>query len=455
MKQRFVSIIILLLSVLHSAAQSMKTFDIFSYTAPSGFVLKDSKDKLFFQKTEGKNYCQLFLYPATSGQNDAEKDFTKTWDFFARNPSQKINDPETKEADSLNGWQTIFGAAKGVFNKQKFAIIVSTFTKKDITYYKAAVFTNEKYIPIAQEFFAGISAVKNKFVGNISPQPGQQNTNTSNTPTTGNSGITKSTTNFDDGWTSISTNDFVQVSKNETEVRLYYADATIDKHRPSNTNSFEGYYWDAIVKSAFNTGQPLLREKEQYSYGKEDIWEAAVTNKQTGKAGYLGMRLVFNNGACRPIVVIAPDKNSYYSLFGTDEDFTKMLYYNKFAVDQKDLAGKWKSFEASSIGYYSIYTGDYAGMATTSTNDEFVFNNNGTYQSTHTGTSTFNGSLAHGKSFYKGIYNVTDWHMTATNRGANDPGEFSCQFEAIKGGYMLRLVNKKFGGDAMTFFKSN
>lgn len=45
--------------------------------------------------------------------------------------------------------------------------------------------------------------------------------------------------------------------------------------------------------------------------------------------------------------------------------------------------------------------------------------------------------------------------MTATNRGANDPGEFSCQFEAIKGGYMLRLVNKKFGGDAMTFFKSN
>jgi hypothetical protein len=266
--------------------------------------------------------------------------------------------------------------------------------------------------------------------------------------------ITKSTTNFDDGYTSSITSNFVQVTKNEIEVRLYYVDAQIDRQRPSNTSTFESYYWDAIVKPGFNTAQPFVREKEQFSFGKEDIWEATVTNKVTGKAGYLGMRLVFNNGSCRPIVVIAPDRNTYNQLFGTDDDFLRMLGYNKFAVAQQDLIGKWKSFEASSIGYYSLYTGDYAGLATASTNDDFVFSSNGSYESTHSGTSTFKGSVSSGTSNYRGVFTVNDWNLTASNRGADDPGEFSCQFEALKGGFLLRLVNKKFSGQTMTLFKS-
>jgi hypothetical protein len=131
-----------------------------------------------------------------------------------------------------------------------------------------------------------------------------------------------------------------------------------------------------------------------------------------------------------------------------------MLGYNKFAVAQQDLIGKWKSFEASTVGYYSIYTGDYAGLATASTNDDFVFSSNGSYESTHSGTSTFKGSVSSGTSNYKGVFTVNDWSLTASNRGADDPGEFSCQFEALKGGFMLRLVNKKFSGQTMTLFKS-
>ena len=396
----------------------------------------------------------MFLYPATAGQNDVEKDFAKNWDYFARNPDQNVSDPETKEQDSLTGWQTIMGAARGNYNKQMFAVTLSTYTKGSVTYFCATVFTDKKYIPIAQAFIASVVPDENKITHKTNKTSAQEKT-TGAIQLTGTMGITKSTTNFNDGWISTITNDYVQVTKNAVEVRLYYVDAQIDRQRSANTNDFNPTYWDAIVKSAFNAGQTFVREKEQYSYGTEDIWEATVTNKKTGKTGYLGMRLVFNNGACRPIVVIAPDKNTYYSQFSTDADFMRMLNYNKFAVVQQDLIGKWKSFEASSIGYYSIYTGDYAGMATASTNDEFVFNSNGSYQSTHSGTSTFNGSVSHGKSNYKGVFKVNDWSLTASNREANDPGEFSCQFEAMKGGCMLRLVNKTFSGQTMTLFKSN
>ncbi len=452
MKQLSFSILVFLSLALQSVAQIVKKYDIFSYSAPIGFTLKEQKQRLVYEKRESKTFCQIHIWPAQQGSSDPEANFKTDWDFFAGNP-YKIGEPSEKEIEKQNDWDMVTGVGVAETEGIKFIISVSTFTQNDISWCAITQFNDEKYAAAIDKFLASIKPDVKKMVRKTIQTNGNQVSNTL-TQTTSSSVITKSTTTFDDGWTSIITNDFVKVSKNGTEVRLYYVDAKVDNKRPSNTSTFEPYYWDVIVKSAFNTDQPIVREKEQFSYGGADIWEASVTNKQTGKTGYLGMRLVFRNGACLPIVVIAPDKNSYNSLFGSDEDFTKMLNYNKFAVTQKDLAGKWKSFQASSIGYYSIYTGDYTGMATASTNDEFVFNNNGSYQSTHTGTSTFNGSLAHGKSIYKGIYNVTDWNMTATNRGANDPGEFSCQFEAVKGGYMLRLVNKKFTGETMYLFKS-
>lgn len=37
--------------------------------------------------------------------------------------------------------------------------------------------------------------------------------------------------------------------------------------------------------------------------------------------------------------------------------------------------------------------------------------------------------------------------LNLTKRLANDLGEFHCRFEAVRGGYALRLVDKKFTGN--------
>ncbi len=420
-----------------------KRYDILSFTIPAKFKLKEQKQRLVYEVKEGNSFCQLHIWPAQQGSSfDPQANFKTDWDYFAGN-QYKIGNPKEKQTEKQNGWDVVTGVGLAEVDRIKFIVSVSTFTQNDISWCAITQFNDEKYAAVIDTFLASIKADAKKMVRKNNETNSNRVSNTV-TQTASSSGITIATTNFDDGWTSTITNDYVQVIKNGTEVRLYYAD----------TKVIESYYWDAVVKLAYNTGELFIRKKEQYSYGKEDIWEATVTNKQTGKAGYLGMRLVFNNGGCRPIVVIAPDKKTYYSLFGNDEDFTKMFYYNKFAVAQKDLIGKWKSFDAASMSYYSIYSGDYAGMSTAATNDEFVFNNNGTYQSEHTGTITFNGKVSHGKSVYKGKFSVNNWDFNANNREANDPGEFFCQFEAIKGGCMLRLVNKTFTGMGMELFKS-
>lgn len=451
MKQRFVSIIILLLPILHSAAQSMKTFDIFSYSAPSGFVLKDSKDKLFFQKTEGKNYCQLFLYPATAGQHDAEKDFAKNWNFFARNPSQKVNDPETKETDSLNGWQSIFGAAKGVFGKQAFAITVSTFTKNDITYCIAAVFTDKKFIPVAQEFIAAVVPDENKFVHteNKHQQP-SQDVNTPTTVTTSSSTITKSTTNFDDGWTAALTNDYVKLTKTGMELRLHYIDKALDDARPNTIDAPE-YYWSKYVEPFFTVSN--LQKWSGVQYPVIYHMQANAVEKQTGKACFVAIKIVYSGGA-RPIVVIAPNQNSYQQQFPHPNEIDPMLNANRFAVTANDIIGTWKGSGGGGVEYYNAYSGTYAGMSAVSSTDEFTFKGDGTYSSVYRSASMNNGGAQFGGQDFKGNFSVKDWSITATNRYKGKTTTYKAQLIAVKGGYLLYIEDAENASMNYTLFKT-
>jgi hypothetical protein len=453
MKQSIMIVCSLFVLLTNTDAQQKGSFDIFSFTAPKGFITEKATDYAVVKKDNGVQYCNSFVMKARVSAGNAKADFDADWQSHGAKQGLALS-AKTSVAVQ-NGWTVTVGSGTASFQNQPLNIAISTFTGKGITYCVVHYFNDpNRFTSDMQAFTASIVPGESKIAALAA------NTNAVNNPVqpaaaaTGGIKMTKYITNFDDGWKATAMNDYVQVTKNGTEVRLYFVNGKLDGQRNENTGDLEPYYWNAIVTPAFNAGQTYVREKEQYTMGVNDIWEAPVTNRQTGKSGYLGMRLGFSNGACSPIIVIAPDKNTYNSLFGKDDDFAKMSNYNKFAVTKQDLIGAWKSFAASSMDYYSVYTGDYAGMATASSNDDFIFNTNGSYQSEHAGTSIFRGVLSHGKSKYKGTFSVTDWSLTATNREADDPGAFFCQFEAVKGGYMLRLRNKKFTGMEMGLFKS-
>lgn len=443
---KYVMILSLLIISINIDAQS--TFDIFSYKAPTGFTLKEKNGYLFYEKSEGKNYCQLLLYPAVAGQADVEKDFAKNWNFFARNPDQKVGDPETKELDSLSGWQMIMGAARGTFNKQMFAVTLSTFTKDSITYYIAAVFTDQKYIQTAQEFIASIVPDEKKFIGHTVQQPIQTNTQASNT--NNSTGISKFITHFNDGWNATPTEDFVKITKAETELRLHYINPALDDARPNTIDAPE-YYWSKYVEPYFE-----ISSSQKWSgieYPVIYFMEGNAIDRQTGKPCFVAIKIVYSGGA-RPIVVISPNENSYRQLFAHPNSIDVMLNYNKFAVTANDIAGIWKGGGGGGLEYYHVYTGNYAGMSTISTSDEFVFNTDGTYSSSFRSASTNFGSTQFGAVDYKGKFTVTDWTITATNRHNNKNTVFNAQLSAVKGGYLLFMSDSEYEGMKYTLFKT-
>lgn len=437
-----------LLWSMQPAAQNTRTFNIFSYTAPKGFTLKESSAKIFYEKSEGKNYCQLFLYPAVTGTGDIEKDFETHWNFFARNASQGVSNPETKEKDSANGWQVIFAGARGSYNKKSFVITLTTLTKDDISFYAAAVFSDQKYMQAVQDFIGSIEPDAEKFVRNNTNIPAQE-TVVNTTIAKGSNQITKPVTQFDDGGVSAVTDNYVKVTKDGIELRLHYIDKALDDARPNTIDAPE-YYWSKYVEPYFTVSNVQKWSGVQYPV----IYhlQANAVEKKTGRVCYVAIKIVYSGGA-RPIVVIAPSQNSYQQQYPHPSDIDPMLNANRFALTASDIIGTWKGSGGGGVEYYSVYSGTYAGMSAVSSTDEFTFNSNSTYSSTYRSASMNNGGTQFGGQDFKGKFTVTDWSITATNRYGGKTTTYNAQLIAVKNGYLLYMSDKDNPSMSYTLFK--
>lgn len=429
---------LLLLSGIKLTGQ-VKNYDIFSYQVPKGFSLQKLDAALFYSKKDSKSYCQLFLYPAAASLGSPNADFEANWNSFARNSQQGVNEPETKETDTANGWHIIMGAARGRYANKPYVISLTTLSNGTTRFYTAAVFTDQKYMAAIQQF-----------TGSILPDPGllaakqasvvQQGTMAEQATTnTGIKGITKSTTLFDDGWTATPNSDYVKLTKGKTEVRLLYVNDVLDKARP-NTIDATDYYWDRYVSPYFT-----ITQKEKWSgveYPVIYFMQGSGTERSTGKTCHVALKIVYSNGA-RPIVVISPDQQQYQQQYPHPDNVNRMLNYNKFALSPADITGKWTGGSGAGVEYYNAYTGDYAGMSAISTSDDFQFNADGTYTSAYRAANSNSGNTRFSAIDYKGKFNCTDWTISAGNRYKGKTTSFRAQLIAVRNGFLLYMEDSE------------
>lgn len=194
------------------------------------------------------------------------------------------------------------------------------------------------------------------------------------------------TTNFDDGWTAIEQPDWVEVTKGNIKVLLHYPkEGTIF---PADPEPLTNAAWNILVAPRYSN---LRNYKTAYitTYNRPYLGMGYLTENSSGKDVFV---LLFRQGETGWIEFIAPDKNSFIQQFkldpetvqwDTDSDLMNplsfMKTYNKFAVAASDFKGKWTSDFSGIQQLYNVYTGDYAGMHTNQSNEEFVFGAGSTY----------------------------------------------------------------------------
>ncbi|XVJ67415.1 MAG: hypothetical protein HEQ40_15065 [Lacibacter sp.] len=449
--KHYLSIVTALLFYSAAFSQAKDRFNIFTYKKPQGFIVLEQQEKLYLEKKEGRQYCQLIVYPVTPSAGSVEKDFEAHWNFFARNPQQQVGDPEVSEYDSSNGWTVLFGAARGIYNKQNFAITVTTFTKANQTYYIASVFSDKKFTEVAQAFTSEVVPDEKK----LSTTTVNASTNTYGTGSNiVNPAATTITTEYSDGWTSTYIGPYVTVTKGDLKVWIFPVNDSLDKVARKPEELLEDKYWRYAVNRFFQTRNVAERPWQMRGTGSDKIFEAEVKNRQTGEESFVAMRVIWNSGRAQPVLAFAASKEQLYkSVFAQYNSFEQVLVYNKFAVTPHLLRGMWRSSEAGATGSYSIAGGFQGGNAKLGFKDEFIFKADGSYESMH-GLKQRNESTAEGYvQRYKGSYTFNSETLQLTGWRKDDPGIFECWMEAVHGGLALIIVNKKFTGQKYYLFR--
>jgi len=258
-------------------------------------------------------------------------------------------------------------------------------------------------------------------------------------------GISKSTTTFNDGWVAKIDNDFVRLTKGNMDVYLFYPILLTDETRSLDTAD---YAWNSVVVPKFSiTAATKFEDPVPDVIERLYYIEGTGSEKTSGRSGFIAMKAVTGAGVMRVILALATNRQAYTAGFPTPKDLSKLLSANRFAIAASDLVGKWNDSGGTAIGYYNTNTGAYAGMGTAATSDQFVFAANGTYQTSHASAVSKLGSLTTGQSKDSGSFSVSDWELTINGKAGGI--RYSAYFEAVKNGRVLHLTQK--GAEGMQY----
>ncbi|MBP6002584.1 MAG: hypothetical protein KA746_04020 [Pyrinomonadaceae bacterium] len=253
----------------------------------------------------------------------------------------------------------------------------------------------------------------------------------------------KQVTNFDDGWVSTPTEDYVSVRKGGTEVRLYYDNPQLEATK-RNTDGHSAFYWDRYILPFFNVGNVQKGDEVFGGFAINELLMADAVHKQTGERRFVGLWFLSpHSGGSKVFVVVAQSRAELQQLFPKAENIYPMLNSNRFAVTAEDMVGTWAGSGGGGVEYYSAYTGNYTGMKALSTSDNFVFSPNGSYQQTYLSANVASGGSQFARIDYKGRFSATDWEVTATNHYGGRTAKFGAQFIAVRGGYLLALTDPR------------
>ncbi|MBL7731034.1 MAG: hypothetical protein JNM88_07645 [Chitinophagaceae bacterium] len=434
----------------NAVAQTTKQFNIFSYTLPAGFIIKEKTNRLLLEIKEGNSFCQLHLWPAQQGSSDPEANFKTDWDHFA-GKQYKIGDPTQKQTETQNGWTVVNGAGVATIEGVQFIITVSTFTQNDISWCVITLFNDEKYMTTIDNYLQSINPDIKKFVRKADPPVNNNITTVNNQPVS--NGYQFTTTNFDDGWVSIPKEDWVQTTKGNIKVLIHYPNKKADEYNPDGDAALKNA-WNTLVAPRYSNATGMFF-KSGYTFETTPNYAAAqMTDNATGKRVYVVFyqRTYYGNNN-KYVEIIAPDQTAFEQVFGNYENnkanktwnaLNSLQDYNKFAVAPSDLKGTWTTDFGAAISYVYVATGLSAGMDTHSSAESFEFTGNGNYKWELNVASGQVGSIKFQQAKTSGTVTMPDnWHIQFSDIFGK-PKRYEAMFTCIKGLRILWLDGKPY-----------
>jgi hypothetical protein len=289
-------------------------------------------------------------------------------------------------------------------------------------------------------------------MGQQNNTPGNPYQNTGQTAA-GLSGITMATTSFDDGWVATPQADWVQLSKNNLTAYLHYSVSLPDELVSGDGDPILNYFWNLYIAPRYTLNNVQKLPFDPYAYKRTYFMDATATENGSGQTFYLAFRILINSGIASCIEIKAGSKEEYTAIIPDLEKMAALANYNRFAISQNDLTGKWVESKGGFAQYYNIYNGNYAGMNAVSIQSQLTIGTDGQLLLEHKGAGGMVGNQQFFSEKYNGPYTLTNWDISFTDQNGKQTA-YHAFYQAVKNGRILYLQNKQYSGQEYFFVKT-
>lgn len=203
------------------------TYDVFTATVPDGWTKGEhASSNINYTKInqQKKTWCRLMIYKHTTGSGSLPEDFNKEWNDLVLVPNPGASTPVMSDPIQVNSWTALTGTGQFPFDNRNCTVLLRTFSDGQ-RFASVLILTNDvpAFESTIQSFLASVSLVS------AEPPPAQTNVQQPapagqqvQPPVPVATGFQFNTSNFDDGWTSVVKEDWVEVVKGDIRVLLHY-----------------------------------------------------------------------------------------------------------------------------------------------------------------------------------------------------------------------------------------
>lgn len=431
-------VLIVLLLLAGVARAAPVTFETMTFDSPKGWKVSTSAAGVQMQIADEKagTFAMIAISSSVPSVGSLDKDFDTAWANVA--PMFKAaGTPEMAPGETENGWTSKAGSATGEVGGAHAVVILVTMTGHGRAMNAVIATSSEKYQAALQAFLASVKMAVPKGAPPAPPAPAP-----STAPATASTrnGAGSTVTTFNDGWTSTLEENWVRATRAGYTVYLHYGVALDDASRRDITGSM----WRTLVAPRYaNLKNVNIAEYSELNF---PYYEAtAEATDRAGAAVFVLMRVSVGGGVARTVELVSSSRAALDKQFPDRASVLAIMGANRFAVG-KELAGTWSRFTGASVDLYYVSSGGYAGTNAAAIADTFDFASGGAYRSEHKGAVGRVGNQNVFQVEYKGTWSVTSpWEVTV-NRSDKIVTIYDAWYEAVRGGRLLHLTDKKYTG---------
>ncbi len=453
MKQNIAFVFVLCIITSLSFAQK-ETFDITTYSSPKGWEKDVKKNAVNYKiiDQQKKTWCQIGIYRSTATKGSVDQDFNSDWQELIVANYKITAAPKMTSIPDADGWKIKSGGSAYSFNNSNAMVMLTTISGYGKTVSIVAVTNNPDYGADIQNFIASIELNKQDAI-----TPSSATTTNAPIVTSGinSKGFTYSSSNFDDGWMAVEKTDWVELTKGNIRVLIHYANAVTSKYVP-NRDEATKIAWNNLVAPKYSNLKNYFVFNNSLDPEAPFLASGDATENSTGKNVHV---ILFNRGKSGLIEFICPDRNAFIRQFGIDqtkldfytsfeswEPLKRMASYNKFAVANADLKGKWTNDFTGIQQYVNVYTGFDAGMSTYQSRQNFEFNAGNMYKWDLTVASGMVGNIKGKTIKAAGKFSVlSNWQIRCSDISGK-PAVYDAYFSCVKNGRVLWLSDTNYHG---------